>query len=81
VETSLELIEQIPEECIAVSESGIRSHQDLLQLRRAGFDAFLVGEHLMLAPDPGVALGELLGPPSATSTHDGNSTSLGNSDA
>lgn len=73
VETSLELIEHIPEECIAVSESGIRSHADLLKLRHAGFDAFLVGEHLMLAPDPGVALGELLGQPGATS--------LGNSDA
>jgi indole-3-glycerol phosphate synthase len=80
VETSLELIEQIPEECIAVSESGIRSHEDLLKLRHAGFDAFLVGEHLMMAPDPSVALGELLGQPGATSTHDGDFTSLGNSE-
>jgi indole-3-glycerol phosphate synthase len=61
VETSLELIEQIPEECVAVSESGIRSHADLLMLRRAGFDAFLVGEHLMAAADPGAALSALLG--------------------
>jgi indole-3-glycerol phosphate synthase len=81
VETSLELIEQIPEECLAVSESGIRSREDLLKLRRAGFDAFLVGEHLMLAPDPAAALGELLGQPIATTTtRDGNSASLANSD-
>jgi indole-3-glycerol phosphate synthase len=80
VETSLELIEQIPEECLAVSESGIRSHEDLLKLRRAGFDAFLVGEHLMLADDPAAALRELLGQPVvAPGAHDGNSASLGNS--
>src|ERR1700687_4167712 len=50
IETSLELIDQIPEGCVAISESGIRSHDDLLKVRRAGFDAFLIGEHLMLAP-------------------------------
>src|SRR6266403_91721 len=60
-ETSLELIDQIPDHCIAVSESGLRSHDDLLRLRDAGFDAFLIGEHLMLAPDPAVALASLLG--------------------
>jgi indole-3-glycerol phosphate synthase len=80
VKTSLELIAQIPEECIAVSESGIRSHEDLVKLRRAGFDAFLVGEHLMAAADPAAALGELLGQPIvSTSTLDGKSASLGNS--
>ncbi len=61
VQTSFELIDQIPEDCIAVSESGIRSHEDLLKIRSAGFDAFLVGEHLMLAADPAAALSELLG--------------------
>jgi indole-3-glycerol phosphate synthase len=63
VETSFELIDLVPEECIAVSESGIGSHGDLVNLRRSGFDAFLIGEHLMLAPDPAGALSELLGPP------------------
>jgi indole-3-glycerol phosphate synthase len=61
VETSFELIERIPEECIAVSESGLRTHDDLQRLRTAGFDAFLVGEQLMLASDPAAALTELLG--------------------
>ena len=61
VETSYELIDHIPEHCIAVSESGLRTHDDLLRLRDAGFDAFLIGEHLMLAPDPGAALANLLG--------------------
>jgi indole-3-glycerol phosphate synthase len=60
-ETSLELIDQIPDHCIAVSESGLRTHDDLVRLRAAGFDAFLIGEHLMLAPDPATALANLLG--------------------
>ena len=40
VETSLELIAAIPEDCIAVSESGLRSADDLARLSGAGFDAF-----------------------------------------
>jgi len=61
VETSLELIEAIPDECIAVSESGLRTHDDLVRLRRAGFDAFLIGEHLMKDADPASPLRELIG--------------------
>ncbi|MGA3292459.1 MAG: indole-3-glycerol phosphate synthase TrpC [Candidatus Acidiferrales bacterium] len=61
VETSLELIEEIPEECIAVSESGLRTHDDLVRLRRAGFDAFLIGEHLMKDADPAAPLAALIG--------------------
>jgi indole-3-glycerol phosphate synthase len=60
VDTSFELIEAIPEECIAVSEAGLRSAQDLARLRVAGFDAFLIGEHFMREADPGAALGRLL---------------------
>jgi indole-3-glycerol phosphate synthase len=60
LETSYELIEQIPDDCIAVAESGLRSHSDLKDLRAAGFDAFLIGEHLMLSADPGAALCNLL---------------------
>lgn len=61
IETSLELIEAVPDKCLAVSESGLRSHADLDRLRRAGFDAFLVGEQLMSQADPSAALRELLG--------------------
>jgi indole-3-glycerol phosphate synthase len=64
-QTSFELIERIPQECIAVSESGLRSHQDLVKLRSAGFDAFLIGESLMLSSDPAAALANLLGPAAA----------------
>jgi indole-3-glycerol phosphate synthase len=61
VETSFKLIEQIPDGCIAVSESGIRTSAELARLRAAGFDAFLIGTALMLSPDPAAALCELLG--------------------
>ncbi len=62
METSYELIEHIPDDCVAVCESGLRTHDDLKKLRAVGFDAFLVGEHLMLAPDPAAALFNLLNP-------------------
>jgi indole-3-glycerol phosphate synthase len=60
LETSLDLIDEIPEECVAVSESGLKSHEDMLRLRVAGFDAFLIGEHLMKNADPAAALGALI---------------------
>jgi len=60
VETSFELIGRIPDDCIAVSESGLRTNDDLVKLRAAGFDAFLVGTHLMLSSDPAAALTALL---------------------
>jgi len=62
METSLEMIEQIPQQCWAVAESGLRTHADLAELRAAGFDGFLIGEHLMLAVDPAAALFHLLTP-------------------
>jgi indole-3-glycerol phosphate synthase len=68
IETSLELIESVPEDCIAVSESGLRTHEDLARLRSAGFDAFLVGEHLMKEADPAVPLRSLIGATGAGQT-------------
>ena len=55
------MIEEIPEACVAVSESGLRTHEDLVRLRSAGFDAFLVGEHLMRYAEPGGPLRALIG--------------------
>jgi len=57
--TSLRLAERIPAGIIRVSESGIKSAQDVQKLRQAGYDAFLVGEHLMRSRDPAHALREL----------------------
>jgi indole-3-glycerol phosphate synthase len=55
------LKEDIPDECIAVAESGIHSRDDVGRLEAAGYDALLVGEALVRAVDPGAKLAELLG--------------------
>jgi len=60
VETSLELAGRIPDDCLAVSESGLRSAEELRKLRAAGFDAFLIGESFMRQADPGAALRSLI---------------------
>jgi indole-3-glycerol phosphate synthase len=60
LETALALAPAIPDDVVAVAESGIRTGADVRRLREAGFDAFLVGEHLMASPDPGEALKRLL---------------------
>lgn len=59
-ETSFALVERIPDDRLAVSESGLGSRAELDRLRAAGFDAFLIGEHLMQAADPAAALRALL---------------------
>lgn len=61
LDTSFRLAERIPAGVIRVSESGIRSRTEVRQLRDAGYQAFLVGEHLMRSPDPAAALRELIG--------------------
>ena len=50
----------IPADCVRVAESGVRGRDDALSLRRAGYDAVLVGEHLVTAADPARALTDLL---------------------
>jgi len=59
LDTSLRLVEKIPAAVVRVSESGIHSGSDVRRLAAAGFDAFLVGEHLMKSADPAAALREL----------------------
>ena len=59
LETSLQLAEKIPANVVKVSESGIHSRADVARLAGAGFQAFLVGEHLMKSADPAAALWEL----------------------
>jgi indole-3-glycerol phosphate synthase len=50
---------RIPEHVVRVAESGVRGRDDALALRAAGYDAILVGEHLVTSPDPEAALTEL----------------------
>jgi indole-3-glycerol phosphate synthase len=60
LETTLRLLPLIPSEVVVVSESGINAAADIARLREKGVHAFLIGESLMRAPDPGVKLRELL---------------------
>ena len=60
LEASRTLVEVIPEEVVAVAESGLRTPADLQALRGAGYDAFLIGESLMSRPDPGAVLARML---------------------
>jgi indole-3-glycerol phosphate synthase len=52
--TTLELLDDVPDDVTVVSESGIRDRTDVDRLGEAGVDAILVGETLLRAPDPGV---------------------------
>jgi indole-3-glycerol phosphate synthase len=55
LKTSLDLIDAIPEEMVAVSESGIKKPADIALLREAGYQGFLIGQQFMEAPDPAKA--------------------------
>lgn len=60
VGASERLIEEIPDQVVAVAESGLKTRTDLMRLRGGGYDAFLIGEHLMTSADPGAGLRDLL---------------------
>jgi len=60
IETTLRLLPLIPPDVVVVSESGINGATDVARLREKGVHAFLIGESLMRAPDPGLKLRELL---------------------
>ena len=56
LDTTLALLEHMPEDRIVVTESGIGAPQDVASMRSRGVNAFLVGEAFMRARDPGGAL-------------------------
>ncbi len=59
-ESLLFMAESLPKDVLRVAESGIRSAEDIRELRGAGYEAFLVGEALMRQPDPAAQLALLL---------------------
>ena len=61
LDTTLGLLGQVPADRLLVTESGILAPTDVVRLRAAGVNAFLVGEAFMRAPDPGQALQALFG--------------------
>src|SRR5204862_5613681 len=61
LEQTLELAPLVPDDCILVSESGIRSRDDMKRLEEAGVDAVLIGETFMRSADIGATMRELRG--------------------
>jgi len=61
LETTLDLLPQIPADRIVVTESGIHTPADVTRMRQHGVNTFLVGEAFMKADDPGEKLRELFG--------------------
>jgi indole-3-glycerol phosphate synthase len=59
LETTLDLLKQIPDDRIVVTESGIHAADDVKLMRANAVNAFLVGEAFMRADDPGAKLAEL----------------------
>lgn len=59
LQTTLDLLPRIPEERIAVTESGILKAEDVMLMRANRVNTFLVGEAFMRADDPGAELAKL----------------------
>jgi indole-3-glycerol phosphate synthase len=60
VETSYRLAEYIPAEFLKISESAIGNPETIKQLKKAGFNGFLIGENFMKQADPGAAMREFV---------------------
>ncbi|MDR2012174.1 MAG: indole-3-glycerol phosphate synthase TrpC, partial [Rhodanobacter sp.] len=65
LDTSLRLRARAGNDRLLVSESGIRTAEDVVRLCNGGIHAFLGGETFMRAPDPGAELARLFGAPAA----------------
>jgi indole-3-glycerol phosphate synthase len=59
VDASDRLAARMPRDVVGVSESGLQTRADLERLAAAGYQAFLIGERFMTAPDPAKAIQEL----------------------
>jgi indole-3-glycerol phosphate synthase len=61
VDASNRLAARLPKTVIGVSESGLKSRDELEHLAAAGYRAFLIGERFMTDPDPVSAMRRLMG--------------------
>ena len=59
LDTTLDLLDRIPDDRTVITESGIHTRDDVARMRAAGVHGFLVGEALMRAERPGARLREL----------------------
>jgi len=60
IENSIRLSEKIPSEFVKISESGINSVENVKELKKYGFEGFLIGEHFMKTENPGNALKDFI---------------------
>jgi indole-3-glycerol phosphate synthase len=59
VETSVELLDLIPDSFVRISESGLKDAETIVRLFEQGYQGFLIGETFMKATDPAASLAEL----------------------
>ena|SRR5450432_442819 len=63
LDITLALRDRVPADRLLITESGIHTHADVARMRKAGINAFLVGEAFMRADDPGTELRQLFDEP------------------
>jgi indole-3-glycerol phosphate synthase len=56
IQTSFDLVDEIPNEFMKVSESAISATSTIRDLKNVGFNGFLIGENFMKTNDPGAAM-------------------------
>lgn len=61
LQTTLDMLDMVPDDCMVVTESGILAPEDVVLMREHNVNAFLVGEAFMRADDPGAELSRLFG--------------------
>ena len=59
IAVTLGFLPRIPKDCLVVTESGIKTREDVARMRSHGVNGFLVGEAFMRAEEPGAKLAEL----------------------
>ena len=60
IQTSFELVDQIPNEFLKISESAISNTSIIKELKAAGFNGFLIGENFMKTANPGAAMDQFV---------------------
>lgn len=60
IQISFDLVDKIPNEFVKISESGISSPQTVIDLRKVGYQGFLMGENFMKTDNPGKALADFI---------------------
>jgi len=60
IQTSFDLVDQIPNEFLKISESAISNTDTIKKLKAVGYNGFLIGENFMKTTDPGAAMGHFV---------------------